>query len=231
MALGIKLIKKETKFTNLCVYKKYFDGKYQLETNLNFDYDDACMIFNFDKKNNKELLFFTPKELFSLHYNDPNAKRKTKFRYQFELKDKPHFGIFDLEQRKFIITSDEDALYVDMDKKEEINLDDQEGISSIQNIVADKSTFYILANKRDNRLGIYIFSMDMNNPTKPANYLINWSNKLDIADCDLHLMQITKGRFIKKSLVVSYKSIGINTFNVSVIDLKTKLVKYWHESY
>lgn len=44
-------------------------------------------------------------------------------------------------------------------------------------------------------------------------------------------MQVTKGKFLKKSLVVSYKSIGINTFNVKVIDLKTKLVKYWHESY
>lgn len=110
---------------------------------------------------------------------------------------------------------------MDIDKKEEIDLDEQEGISSIQNIVADKSTFYILANKRDYRLGIYIFSIDMNNPTEPANYLLNWANKMDIADCDLNLMTITKGKFIKKSLVVSYKSIGINTFNVNVIDLKS----------
>ena len=35
----------------------------------------------------------------------------------------------------------------------------------------------------------------------------------------------------KKSIVVSYKCIGINTFNVFVIDLKTKLIKYWHEGY
>ena len=32
-------------------------------------------------------------------------------------------------------------------------------------------------------------------------------------------------------IVVSYKCIGINTFNVFVIDLDTKLVVYWHESY
>jgi len=32
-------------------------------------------------------------------------------------------------------------------------------------------------------------------------------------------------------IVVSYKCIGINTFNVFVIDLKTKLIKYWHEGY
>jgi len=36
---------------------------------------------------------------------------------------------------------------------------------------------------------------------------------------------------IRKSIVVSYKCIGINTFNVFVIDLQTKLIKYWHEGY
>ena len=31
--------------------------------------------------------------------------------------------------------------------------------------------------------------------------------------------------------MVSFKSIGINTFNVFVIDLQDKLIKYWHEGY
>ena len=33
------------------------------------------------------------------------------------------------------------------------------------------------------------------------------------------------------NLVISYKSIGINTFNVFVIDIGDKLIKYWHEGY
>ena len=32
-------------------------------------------------------------------------------------------------------------------------------------------------------------------------------------------------------IVISYKSIGINTFNVFVIDLEDKLIKNWHEGY
>ena len=32
-------------------------------------------------------------------------------------------------------------------------------------------------------------------------------------------------------MAVSFKSIGINTFNVIVINLDTKLIRYWHESY
>tara|TARA_B110000285_G_C15135793_1_gene626807 strand:+ start:2202 stop:2384 length:183 start_codon:yes stop_codon:yes gene_type:complete len=35
----------------------------------------------------------------------------------------------------------------------------------------------------------------------------------------------------KESIVVSYKAIGINTYNVFVIDLKTRLIKYWHEGF
>jgi hypothetical protein len=35
---------------------------------------------------------------------------------------------------------------------------------------------------------------------------------------------------INKCIVVCYKCIGINTFNVFVIDLESKLIKYWHES-
>ena len=36
---------------------------------------------------------------------------------------------------------------------------------------------------------------------------------------------------IKEYIVISFKCIGINTYNVYVFDLETKLIKYWHESY
>jgi len=32
-------------------------------------------------------------------------------------------------------------------------------------------------------------------------------------------------------VVVSFKSIGINTFNVIMFDLQSHKIKYWHESY
>jgi hypothetical protein len=44
-------------------------------------------------------------------------------------------------------------------------------------------------------------------------------------------MKEIKNKKQSKYLVISYKSIGINTFNVFVIDLQDKLIKYWHESY
>ena len=67
-------------------------------------------------------------------------------------------------------------------------------------------------------------------------YLINWSNKLDIGNCDMQMMSEVlkdeKGRsYREKSIVISYKCVGINTFNVFVIDSQTNLIKYWHEGY
>ena len=32
-------------------------------------------------------------------------------------------------------------------------------------------------------------------------------------------------------IVISYKCIGINTFNIVVFDLETLLIKYWHEGF
>jgi len=34
---------------------------------------------------------------------------------------------------------------------------------------------------------------------------------------------------IHKCITVCYKAIGINTYNVFVIDLETKLIRYWFE--
>lgn len=147
------------------------------------------------------------------------------------LADQPNFCMFSIDQSKFIVTSSEDILYVDMKSGLEIDLDEREEISNIENILADTDNFYVLANKKEGMLGYYLFNVNINDPHADSEYYINWTNKLDIGNCDMHLLTNQKGKYVKKSIVVSYKCIGINTFNVFVIDLKTKLIKYWHESY
>ena len=92
--------------------------------------------------------------------------------------------------------------------------------------MADDENFYVFANKKDNKLGYYLFQINIKDPRKPK-YLINWKDKLDIADCDLQLMEEDG----QKSMVISFKSIGINTFNVVVIDLLKNSFRFWHESY
>ena len=73
-----------------------------------------------------------------------------------------------------------------MEYRHEIDYDDKESISVIQNIITDDRYFYVLANKKDGKLGYYLLQIDSHNPNKKENvYLINWSNKLDIGNCDM----------------------------------------------
>lgn len=45
----------------------------------------------------------------------------------------------------------------------------------------------------------------------------------------MNIMQDVDG---SESIVISYKMININTFNIFVIDLEhDRLIQYWHESY
>ena len=67
-------------------------------------------------------------------------------------------------------------------------MDEREEISNLQNIISNDSHFYVLANKKSGKLGYYLFDVDINDPEEDSNYLINWNNKLDIGNCDMHMM-------------------------------------------
>lgn len=103
----------------------------------------------------------------------------------------------------------------------------------------------MLANKKENRLGYYLFTVKIDDPKalktvnnksadghSSAEYLIRWENKLEIANCEIQMLEDhdEDGTPIS-NVVVSYKCIGINTFNVFVFCLKTRLIKFWHESF
>ena len=68
--------------------------------------------------------------------------------------------------------------------------------------------------------------INIENPEDDVEYLISWTNKLDFSNCNMYLMKEENKNYI----ICSFKQIGINTFNVFVFDLETKLIKFWHES-
>jgi len=78
----------------------------------------------------------------------------------------------------------------------------------------------LLANKKDEKLGFYLLMINMDDPENDVQYLISWPNKLDFANCNLYLMKEEE----KEYIICSYKSIGINTYNVFVFDLSTMLI-------
>lgn len=61
-------------------------------------------------------------------------------------------------QDKFIVTSVKDVLYCNIKNPDnEVDLDNYLSISAIENIQYDDTNFYILANKKDEKLGFYLF--------------------------------------------------------------------------
>ena len=69
-------------------------------------------------------------EVFKLDYLDESKERETICELTNTLTDQPNFGTFSKDQRKFIVTSNHDILYVDMDQKRdhlrEIDFDNRE---------------------------------------------------------------------------------------------------------
>ena len=138
------------------------------------------------------------------------------YKFQNKLVEIPKNAVFNKDQSKFITFGTRyDALYVDKTKGEEVDLFDKEEVTSVEAVTCDEKNFWVLANKRYSALGVYLFGINIENPNKESEFLLNWSHKLDIADGSMFVMYEADKEF----LVISHKSVGINTFNVFVIDL------------
>ena len=193
----------------------------------------------FNNRNTNELFFATRHNIFAFNWTDEGFDNRDVIEYKNHLVSHNILMlVMNDNQDRAVVVTDLDAVYyelpVDKQRQHEIDLDDQEGISTIKTVVCDNDAIYILANKLHGKVGVYLLKLDMKNPTK-STYLIKYNNKLDIDDCDLYLMKETVGKKIEKSLVICYKLADYNTFNVIVISLvKDKsgeyLIKYWHES-
>lgn len=138
--------------------------------------------------------------------------------------------MFNLNQSIFMVASFYDVLLVNFRKEDEFDIDAHYGICDIRSIVHSKRKFYVLANKCNKLLGYYLLEVSEQERGKScrANYIINWKSKLDIEDARLFLLRDNHDK--QDSLVVSYKSIHVNTYNILLISLETKMIVYRHES-
>ena len=90
--------------------------------------------------------------------------------------------------------------------------------------------FYVVANKLDSKLGVYLFKMKEHDPFS-YEFLINWDSKLEISDCVIEtFFNEGKSRF---EMVLCYKSMYINTMNIIVLNLSkcNCLMLMRHESF
>jgi hypothetical protein len=140
------------------------------------------------------------------------------YKYQNELNRQPQFFQTNEEQQILVVASPEDCIYVDLKNDVEVDIDHQYQVSFIKEIIYDEEDklFYFLSNKYDEKLGFFVFSIKENDPFD-NKFFIKYKNKLDIGDADIYILRSKKNRL--KEIVISYKTIYINTFNILVMDI------------
>lgn len=118
-----------------------------------------------------------------------------------------------------MIASPTDAIYYDSSKNIDIDLDQEFKVDLIKQIVYDEedNVFYILANKYEEKLGFFIIKINEHNPLKDSQFIIKWKNKLDINDSNIFVLRNQKSGI--KELIISFKTIYINTYNIMAMDI------------
>lgn len=170
--------------------------------------------------------------------NFKTQKLKPLYTFDPELNQQPTFLQISEDQSILVVASLKDCRWVNLKTNHSYDLDSEFSIDFIREIKYDSEdkTFYLLANKRKEKLGFYLMRINQDEPTKTHKYLTLWRNKLDIADANIF---IERGKDSSsqdyKELVVSYKTIYINTYNVLVYDISVdeekQVMLYRHESF
>ena len=97
----------------------------------------------------------------------------------------------------------------------------------------EDQNFYVLANKFEKNHGLYIVKFSEDDP-KHHKFIMKVKNNLDIGDANIFVLR--NEEMLYKELVVSYKSIHINTYMILNIDISNPLsslqrVNFRHESF
>ena len=152
--------------------------------------------------------------------------------FNMPLTRQPDYFLMSKDQSIAIIASVEDGIYFNMNNGAWIDLDELYNISLIKEIIHDDQAqmFYLLANKFEGKSGVFLIKFHELNPTK-FNFFVKYKTKLDIADADIAIVRNVKEQF--KELIVSYKTINENTFNVFIVDISghEPIPLYRHESF
>ena len=123
-----------------------------------------------------------------------------------------------------------DVIYTNLNTMEEYDIDEEFDIDVLAAVSFDSEDqhFYILSNKHKNLLGFFLLCIDKDTPLEGCRWLMKIQNNLDTGDAKVHIVR--DGNQAIKELIVSYKLIYMNTYNVIVMEVDgTPLFK--HESF
>lgn len=118
-----------------------------------------------------------------------------------------------------MLASTNDGIWFNENTDEEVDLDETFHVDNIKDIVFDEEDqeFYFMSNKKNGMIGMFLVKFSGTDPTDFSDMTL-WKHRLEIDNANLYILRgynsITKNYF--KELVISYKTIYINTYNVVV---------------
>ena len=176
----------------------------------------------------KDSIYFAREDLI-FEYNFETETHKILYEFSTDVRpsQQPTYFEMNTDQKIFMVASDWDCVYCNMNANSAeqfvlVDVDDMLNIKVIKHIYynPEDKNFYILANKLNEKLGFYVIRVNEDDKKWPAqdefDFVIRWTNKLDINDCGVFVMN-ELGRGIE--LIISFKQIYINTFNIMVIKI------------
>jgi hypothetical protein len=151
--------------------------------------------------------------------------------------DQPLSFVSNHNQTIFVISSYNDSLWIDLEKSVDCDLDETFDVGAIVCTIFDEeeNRFYFLANLRHGILGYYLIQFDAQNPGI-CQFLTTVKVPLNIGDASMYIYY-EKGfsMGVLKELVVGFKTININTYNIMSFDIsgssKRKEIQFNHECY
>ena len=135
----------------------------------------------------------------------------------------------------FIIASPDDGIYINLNEETEVDIDAEYQIANIKQIIYDHEdgVFYVLSNKFEEKLGFFVLKISENDPYN-SRFMIKWKNKLDIGDASIYVLRNDTNRGFIKEIIISFKTIFINTYNIVVMDITSETERnliFRHESF
>lgn len=195
------------------------------------------MSFHFEFKEGFErdtILFAKIDEIFK--FNFVTQIHETIYKFKTPLKMQPQFFLPNDNQDIFIIASPDDGIYLNINEDAEVDIDNEYQIANIKQIIYDNEddVFYVLCNKYEEKLGFFVLKIRENDPYN-SRFLIKWKNKLDIGDASIFVLRTSGSRGSNiKEIIISFKTIFINTYNIVVMDISSENEKnliFRHEGF
>jgi hypothetical protein len=142
------------------------------------------------------------------------------------------------EQTIHVLASESDGWWFNEVTEKAIDLDHSYSVDCIKEIVydIDERKFFFLANNKNGKIGFFMTCFEELNPLNYTNMTL-CETSLEIEDAKLEIMRTFDEveKVYSKELVITYKTIFINTYNVQIYDLSAPIDKqatlYIHESF